>query len=193
MPRAGNEQGLLLLKVVGAFLVCIMVAMARFAGFLGGEESESWTELALSVLSRLINLDMSWPTLSLAFAWPSALRFEARFVLTISLSTLALQNVLLGWRFLWFWLERWGRDVAFQFRVADDDVHPRHGFWMRCGDRGKRAGHVPTGGLKLRWPAMRVGSRAGESKVPWPEMASRYLVVCAAWIGMASVLFLDRS
>ena len=70
-----EDQGLLLLKVAAAVLVCTMVSMGRFAGYYTGEATETWSDLASAVLARLPALNFSF---RVAFAWPSRLAWDVQ-------------------------------------------------------------------------------------------------------------------
>ena len=105
-----EDQGLLLLKVAAAVLVCTMVSMGRFAGYYTGEATETWSDLASAVLARLPALNFSF---RVAFAWPSRLAWDVQVVLGVAIGAFSVRYLLLAFRKAWtaFGLETWGDGV----------------------------------------------------------------------------------
>ena len=185
---------MLLLKVPGALLVCTLVTMGRFAEFLAGGAGAVWEHAARAVWSRLtsIAIDMSWPSFSASFSWPSALAFDARITLAISLTTLCLQYALLGWRLMWPWIERWGRDTVFRFErqargLANSRDKQR---CKRCRGTAKESHDDSfTGGTKMHWPTVARES-IGKAPLAW---ATAWAVASVQFVGTVAVVFLQRS
>eukprot|EP00936_MAST-01D_sp_MAST-1D-sp1_P001921 g1921.t1 len=105
-----EDQGLLLLKVAAAVLVCTMVSMGSFAGYYTGAATETWSDLANAVLARLPAFDFSF---RVAFAWPSRLVWDVQVVLGVAIGAFSVRYLLLAFRKAWTLggLETWGEDV----------------------------------------------------------------------------------